>query len=120
MKDRRREDVGRSGYVPGYAILALLCLLVVDLSGGLLPLPEWAILALAVVLSALVVVGLLRGGHYFPVLLFCVVFLNIVTDLRSLPSWVDVVANVAWVAIMPFAVLIAVREWRTLRREKSD
>ena len=120
MEDRGREDAGRSGYVPGYAILALLCLLAVDLAGGLLPLPEWGILALAVVLSALVVVGLLKGGHYFPVLLFCVVVLNIVTDLRSLPVWAEVVANVAWVAIMPFAVLIAVREWRTLRRQRPD
>lgn len=115
--DRGQEGRGRSGDVPGYAILALLCLLLVDLAGGLLPFPEWAIVSLAVAFAVPVVVGLVGGGHLFPVLLLCVVFLNLLTDFRSLPDWVDVVANVAFVAILPVSVLIFVREWRVYRAE---
>ncbi len=58
-EDRRTD---RTGDVPFYAILALLCLLLVGLFGGLLPVPGWALLALAVSLSGPVVFRLLGGA----------------------------------------------------------
>lgn len=39
--------------------------LLVDLFGGLLPVPEWALMVLAAALSGPVIFGLLGGGHYF-------------------------------------------------------
>ncbi len=90
-----------------------------DLFGGLLPVPERALLALAASLSGLVVAGLLGGGHYFYVLLFCLALLNVLTDFRSLPAWVDAAANVVWVAVIPVAILISVQEWRSYRREDA-
>ena len=90
-----------------------------DLFGGLLPVPEWALMVLAAALSGLVIFGLLGGGHYFYVLLFCLALLNVLTDFRSLPAWVDTVANVVWVAAIPIVILISVREWRSYRRART-
>jgi len=107
------------GDVPFYAILCLLCLLLVDVFGGLLPVPEWALMVLAAALSGLVVFGLLGGGHHFYVLLFCLALLNVLAGFRSLPAWVDTVANVVWAAAIPAVILISVREWRSYRRENA-
>lgn len=52
-------------------------------------------------------------------LLFCLALLNALTDFRSLPAWVDTVANVVWVAAIPIVVLVSVRERRGYRREDA-
>ena len=111
------RGLDRSGDVPGYAILALLCLLVLDLAGGLLPVPEWVVMVLAAVLSVPVVVGLIGSRNHIYVLLFCAIFLNLVADFRSLAGWVDSAANVAWGVLLLVAVLVFVRRWRGSRKE---
>ena len=42
---------------------------------------------------------------------------NLLAGFRSLPDWVEVVANVAYVAIIPVAILVAFRAWRSHREE---
>ena len=77
MEGRGRAGDGRDRVVPGYSILALLCLLLLSLSSGLSPAPEWMIMTLTAGLSVPIVAGLLRSGSHLHLLLFCAIFVNL-------------------------------------------